>query len=132
MKLAEMERTALIDLFITKISGNEKETEIAHILASFAAVKLSLSSASKYNVTEYDTDELIDLIETGVLNTEKGGYEEEETAWNIILDSLEPDKVYEIIIGIDKYMRLYARMMQPIDELRLNMLKNFAIESEVI
>lgn len=124
MKLEEMERNELLDFFITRISGHEKEVETAHILAVHAAIKLPLVSAAKYEVDELDTDELIDLVEKGVLDLD-GDIEEEERAWNLILDSLHPEKIFDIIENTDGYMKLYARMMQPIGELRESMLKNY-------
>lgn len=132
MKLEEMERNELVDFFITRISGNEKETEIAYTLALFTAYKLSNESAAKYAVTELATDELIDLIETGILNQNGAGYDEEEKAWGMVLDSLHPEKVFDIITDIDYYMSRYNSIMQPIEKLEYTMLKIFTeIEAEV-
>lgn len=125
MKLEEMKRNELLDFFITRISGHEKEAEIAYVLALFAAYRLSNKSAAKHEVIELTTDELVDLIETGILNQNGAGYDEEEKAWDIVLDSMEPDTAFDIIMDIDEYMKLYGRMMQPIDELKESTLKNY-------
>ena len=130
MKLEEMSRTELVDMFISYISGHEKETEIAYTLGLFTAMKLSNESTIEYDVTEYDTDSLIDLIETGILNQNGAGFDEEEKVWNMVLDTLKPDKVFNIIDSIDHYMDRYNRIMQPIDDLEYTMLKIF-VESEV-
>jgi|BioPla2DNA2_1021312.scaffolds.fasta_scaffold06123_4 hypothetical protein len=130
MKLEEMKRNELLDFFITKIAGHEKEVEIAYILALFTAYNLPSGSASKYEVTELTTGELIDLIETGILNQSGAGFDEEEKVWDIILDTLKPEKVFDIITDIDRYMEIYDNIMQPIDRLEYAMLKIF-VESEV-
>lgn len=130
MKLEEMKRNELLDFFITRVSGNEKEAEIAYMLALFTAYNLSNESAIRHEVTELATDELIDLIETGILNQSGAGFDEEEKVWDIILDTLKPEKVFDIITDIDRYMEIYDNIMQPIDRLEYAMLKIF-VESEV-
>lgn len=128
-KLNELNRTGLKDMFISLISGNSMEVEIAHMLSVFTAVKLPLESAIKHEVLELDTEELIDLLETGLLNT-KGGYEEEEEAWDLVLDSLKPEMVTSIIYDIAYYMKRYARSVMPVNDLKLSLLKGF-VEGEV-
>lgn len=131
MKLEEMERNELLDFFITRISGHEKETEIAYMLALFTAYGLSDKSAAKHEVTELATDELIDLIETGILNQNGAGYDEEEKAWGMVLDSLHPEKVFDIIADIDHYMDRYNAITKPLEQLEYTMLKIF-VESEAV
>lgn len=128
-KLNELSRTELKDMFISLISGNDMEVEIAHMLSVFTAVKLPPESAIKHEVSEHDTEELIDLLETGLLNT-KGGYEEEEEAWDLVLDSLKPEMVTSIIYDIAYYMKRYARSVMPVNDLKLSLLKGF-VEGEV-
>ena len=130
MRLEEMERTELIDFFVTQISGNEKEVEIAYVLATYAANKLSRESAAKHDATELDTDELIDLIETGILNQNGAGYDEEERAWGMVLDSLKPDKIFDIIENNSYYMDKFNDIIKPLEHLQRAMLRTF-IESEV-
>lgn len=128
-KLSALSKDELKSICISLISGHDKEEEIAHLLAVFTAIKLPLSSAVKYKVSEHDTPELIDLIESGVLNT-KGGYDEEDKAWNLIFDSLKPDMVMSIINDIAYYMKRYARSVMPVNDLKLSLLKGF-VEMEV-
>lgn len=123
-KLCELSRIELKDMFISIISGHDKEIEIAAILAVFTAIKLPMQSAIKNGVIECDTNEMIELIEQGVL-CKIGGYDEEEKAWDIILDSLKPDEVMDIILDIDDYINRYNGFMLPLNDLKLSLLKNF-------
>lgn len=130
MKLEEMTRTELTDLFITRISANEKKAEIAYMLALFTAMQLSHDSAVKYDVSELLTDELADLIETGILNQNGAGFDEEEKAWGMVLDTLKPEKILDIVENIDRYMIRYHSIVKPLEQLEHTMLKIF-VESEV-
>ena len=98
------------------------------ILALFTAYNLQQARPVRSNGAT--TGELIDLIETGILNQSGAGFDEEEKVWDIILDTLKPEKVFDIITDIDRYMEIYDNIMQPIDRLEYAMLKIF-VESEV-
>ncbi|NLB78307.1 MAG: hypothetical protein GX796_05525 [Clostridiaceae bacterium] len=130
-KLNELERPELKSMFVSLISGHDKETEIAYLLALFAAIKLPLSSAGKHDVTECDISELIDIIETGILNQNGAGLDEEEKAWSMVLDSLHPEKIFDIITNIDYYMNRYNAITKPLEQLEYTMLKIFT-EMEVV
>ena len=124
-RLSELSREELKDMFISMISGHDKEVEIAHMLAVFTAVRLPLTSAIKHEAVEYDTPELIDLIESGVLCNNGGGLDEEEFAWSLIFASLKPDEIMNIILDINDYTIQLHKAMQPFKEQLLNAMISF-------
>lgn len=128
-KLNELDRDELQSMFISMISGHDKEVELAHMLAVFTAVRLPLASAIKYEVVEYETTELIELIENGVLCNNGGGWDEEDFAWNIIFSSLKPDKIMDIILDINDYIISLHKAIQPFKEQLLDAMVSF-VESE--
>ena len=128
-RLNELSRDELKSMFVSMISGHDKEVELAHMLAVFAAIKLPLASAIKYEVTEYDTSELITLIENGVLCNNGGGYDEEDFAWSLIFASLKPDEIMNIILDINDYTIHLHKAIQPFKEQLLNAMISF-VESE--
>lgn len=128
-RLSELSRDELKSMFVSMISGHDKEVELAHMLAVFAAIKLPLASAIKYEAIEYDTSELITLIENGVLCNNGGGLDEEDLAWNLIFASLKPDKIMDITLDINDYTISLHKAIQPFKEQLLNAMISF-VESE--
>lgn len=124
-KLCELDRDELQSMFISMISGHDKEVELAHMLAVFTAVRLPLVSAIKYEVVEYDTPELINLIENGVLCNNGGGLDEEDFAWSLIFASLKPDEIMNIILDINDYTISLHKAIQPLKEQLLNAMISF-------
>ena len=102
-----------IDYFISRISGDEKGTEIHFILALHTAYNMSIKLYSKY-FSGLDTIETTDKICEYLL----GDYEEEDIAWQVIFDNLGTNKILDIIEHIDDYMDRYNKIKAPLEELR--------------
>lgn len=121
-KLSELSRMELKDIFIGLISGHDKEVEISHTLAIFTTYNMSNEIAEKYDLTEYCIDELINLLIVWLKGNE---YDTEDKAWNAILDTLNPDKIINIIDDINSYVKKYSEIITPIDEIKYQSLKLF-------
>jgi hypothetical protein len=124
-KFADLSREDQADYFIQYVSGQEKEIEIGHILAISGAYNLSNETAEKYELTEYDADELIELLD----NTST--WDEENRAWNVFIDTIGISKIWDILDNIDFYIDEFNKINHLLGDLKFILFKAFASKRSI-
>ncbi|HBF39797.1 MAG TPA: hypothetical protein DDW50_21095 [Firmicutes bacterium] len=119
-KFEDLPKSDQIDCFIQHVSGHEKEAEILYILAIYAAYLLTNENAEKYNLTEYTSDELVNLFENA------DGFDEEERAWNSFIDSIGTSQIWDIISNPIPYIDELNKITNLIQNIKYRLFKNFA------
>lgn len=120
-RFEDLSLTDKIDIFVQVISGHEKESKIEKMIAIFTALNMSLNTAIRGNFTGYTTEEVIELLPKLMI----GDYNEEERAWEAILETLNPEIIWDIIDNIDGYTKKYNEIDNLIEDMKLKLLKLF-------
>lgn len=119
-KFDELPIDEQIDFFISQVSANDMEVEIRLILSLFTAFNMDGDTYQKYfdgcDVFE-TTDKLFEYM--------AGSSEEEDIAWNAIINTLRTQKIFDIIDNIEKYMETYNEVHKPIEETKYQAMKLF-------
>lgn len=123
--IEDLSREEQINIVIGLFSGHEKEEEIAAILSILASYKVTDSDYIKY----YDastSEEIEEKINNGILciNSEDQ-WQEEENAWNTILDCLEIGKVIDIIDNCEMYIEKYLKIEDMVEDMRKMLYNDF-------
>lgn len=124
LRFEDLPREDQIDCYIQYVSGHKSEAEISLMLGIFTAYNLPVEVADKYGFSKYSTEEIVSLIPR-FLN---GNLDEEQQAWNAIIESLGIYKTWDIIDDIDTHMKEYHKFMVPLEYLRHWLLNLFASE----
>jgi hypothetical protein len=122
VKFEELSREEQKDLFIQQISGSLYEDEIINLIAIFTNYNINEDSYSKY-YGELDNEETINAINNGLQGDD---WEEEDNAWNTVIDSLNSAKIFDIIDNVESYMDTYLEIMHNLDDMKNTALKLFA------
>lgn len=123
--IEDLSREEQISIIAGQFSGHEKEQEIAAILSILASYKVTDSDYLKFY--DYQTSEEIEKrINDGILciNSEDQ-LQEEENAWNTILDCLGIGKVIDIIDNCEKYIEKYLKIEDLMDDMRKRLYTDF-------
>lgn len=121
-----MSRDEQIGVFISQISGHDKEAEILHILAIFAAYKMTNEIADKYGLMEYSTPELIDNIPEWMRLSDCDG---EDRIWNAVIDAVGLDKIWHIIDNPELYIIKYNEAKHLADHIKDKLYSEFVLSS---
>ena len=122
IQLSEMPREEKIDMFIQMVSGHSKEVEILDVLSVMTTYSISNETTLNYGLEEYDTQGLQQLL---FLELEGGTTDDEEHAWNVILDTVSPAQVFDIIDKPDKYIQGYGSIRHQIEDFETYLIKRW-------
>lgn len=98
-RFEELSLDEKIDIFIQHISGHEKEDEIYCLLALFTSYNINRELTERF--AEYTTEQIKEIINSKLIS---GGFDDEQEAWEIIINTLGTDKVWDIIDNVDEYI----------------------------
>lgn len=130
--IEDLSREEQINFVVGQFSGHEKEEEIAAILSILASYKVTDSDYLKY----YDaltSEEISQRINSGILCIySENQWQEEENAWNSILDCLGIGKVIDIIDNCEKYIEKYLKIEDLVEDMRKRLYNDFFLLAENI
>ena len=126
---SDIPRNEQIDYFINKVSCHEFEDEIADMLSTLAAynntIHKNIADHPLYeSYFDLDVEELRDLLNNSIMDADD--VDEEEKAWNLILDTLGESKVFQCIDDYslrDKYLNK-KREIEDIREKMFHLIAN--------
>lgn len=120
-------RAKQIDTFISLIHKSGKVVDIHKTLSIITAYTISGDTYEKY-FPEWMYEDIIKMLQTSLENGGNGHlfYEEEEAAWNAIIDTLGVSKILDIINNPDRCLVQYDRIIRQIEELKDQLLEGFA------
>lgn len=121
-----MSRDEQINVFISQVSGHDKEVEIQHILAIFTAYKITNEIADKYGLMEYSTPELIDNIPEWMRLSDCDG---EDRIWNAVIDAVGLDRIWHIIDNPELYIIRYNEAERLTDHIKDKLYSEFVLSS---
>lgn len=119
-RFEDLPRAEQISIFIDRISGDEKEEEILHQLALFTAYNIDGYNFARF--IEYSIEQLVELLNR-YLND--GNYDEENIAWNLVIDTLGIDKIWDIIDDIDEYIMKYLEIKHTLENLETTVMEMY-------
>ena len=122
IKLSDMSREEKISMFIQMVNGHSKEVEIFDVLSVITTYSISNETALKYGLEEYDTQGLQQLL---LLGLEGGTIDDEERAWNVILDTVSAAQVFDIIDKPDEYIQGYGSVRYQIEDFETYLIKRW-------
>lgn len=118
----DLSRMELRDFLSNQVSGHEKDVEIVVLISTFTAIKMTNSICEKFELTEYDLKELIDLINSK-LNAD--GYDDEEFGWDLVIETIGAEGVIEIVDNVNEYMGEYLKITHQLENLERTLLELF-------
>ena len=121
-----MSRDEQINVFVSQISGHDKEVEIRHILAIFTAYRITNEIAEKYGLMEYSTPELIDNISERMWSID---FNEERKVWNAVVESVGLDGIWHIIENPELYIIKYNEAKHLADHIKDKLYSEFVLSS---
>jgi hypothetical protein len=117
-----MPREEMISMYIQTVSGHSKEVEIFESLSALTAHNASNEIKSKYKLQGYNIKQLEKLLYLGL---EGRILNDEERAWNFIIDVLSPAVVFDIIQNADKHIERYKAIRQYVNDYEAFLVKNW-------
>ena len=122
IKLSDMPREEKINMFIQMVSGHSKEVEILDVLSVMATYSISNETALNYGLEEYDAQELQQLL---LLRLDGETIDDEERAWNVMLDTVSLAQVFDIINNPDEYIQGYGSIRHQIEDFETYLIKRW-------
>ena len=129
VKFENLSRDEQISFFIQQVSGHDHETEIINILAILAAYNLESETYLKHFEGCCGND-IVNILNSFMNNTDVG-VEEEDLAWNIVIDSIGIHNVQDVIDNPEKYITEYLNIIQPLEDLKEKRFGEFAAKYKV-
>jgi len=121
-----MSRDEQINVFVSQISGHDKEVEIQHILAIFTAYRITNEIAEKYGLMEYTTRELINNIPEWMRSSDCDG---EDRIWDAVVESVGLDGIWHIIENPELYIIKYNEAKHLADHIKDKLYSEFVLSS---
>lgn len=109
-----------IDIFIQQISGHEKEDEIYCLLALFTAYNINEEVLESY--VAYTTKQIAEIINNKLIN---GGFDDEQEAWEVVINTLGTDNIWDIIDNANEYICRFNQLKNLLETLENVMMKMF-------
>jgi len=116
VKFKDVPKDEMIDMLVSRISGDDHEQEMFLLISTFTAYNLGKDLYVKY-FDECETDEII----TKLINYFYDGCEKEEIAWECAYETLG-EKLFDITDKFEEYMKTYLQITQPLESLLATML----------
>lgn len=128
--IENLPREEQIDLAINMFSGHEREIEIANILSILASCRITNDDYIKY----YDglvAEEIKERINDSILNNKsdhiKDIWQEENNAWNCIINALSMSTVFEIMHNWKRYVGLSIKIESLLYDTRKKLYTEFLL-----
>ena len=129
--IEDLPREEQIDIIISQFSAHEREDEIASIFATLTSYKITGDDYVKY----YDglaTEEIEERINNAILhnNTEdiKDVWQEEQNAWNSIINALGIVIIFEVMNNWEKYVSTSIRIENLLSDTKKHLYTEFLLE----
>ena len=129
IKLSDMSREEKINMFIQMASGHSKEVEIFDVLSVMTTYSISNETTLNYGLEEYDTQGLQELLLLGLEGETIN--DEEERAWNTILDTVSSAQVFDIIDKPDEYIQGYGSIRYQIEDFETYLIKRWVTAGQM-
>lgn len=129
--IEQLPREEQINIIICQFSGHEREIEIASIFATLTSYKIANNDYIRY----YDglvTEEIEERINNAILNNNLDNiedvWEEEQIAWNSIINALGIITIFEIMDNWEKYVGRSIRISNLLYETKKHLYTEFLLE----
>ena len=115
------------DLFEERIGENWRRPEIYHMISLFTAYNYKFEKG-QYDgcFDEMDIDEMTDLLSEYFTCEKYENTAERAIAWDVAIETLGTDKIWDIIDNICKYMDEYHEITVPLEDTKAILLRGFA------
>lgn len=126
--IKNLSRDEQIDIIIGQFSGHEREDEVAAILATLTSYKITNEDYNKYYDGLVD-EEIEERINNAILNiNSEDVLQEEENAWNSIINALGIETIFDIMDNWKKYVTRSIKIYDFLFETKKRLYKEFLLE----
>lgn len=122
-------REEQIDVIIGQFSGHERIDEIAYIFATLTSYKITEDDYLKY-YDELANEEIKERISNAIINENisKDILQEEQNAWNSIINALGITTIFEVMDNWEKYVGRSIRIGNLLSDTKKHLYTEFLLE----
>lgn len=127
--IEDLSREEQIDVIIGQFSGHERIDEIAYIFATLTSYKITEDDYLKY-YDELANEEIKERISNAIINENisKDILQEEQNAWNSIINALGITTIFEVMDNWEKYVGRSIRIGNLLSDTKKHLYTEFLLE----
>lgn len=129
--IEDLPRKEQIDVIIGQFSGHERMEEVASIFATLTSYKITGDDYIKY-YDELSTEEIEERVNNAILNNNsedvKDVWQEEQNAWNSIINALGITTIFEVMNNWEKYVSRSIRIENLLSDTKKHLYTEFLLE----
>lgn len=126
--IEDLPRDEQISIIIGQFSGHERMEEVASIFATVTSYKITGDDYIKY-YDELSTEEIEERINNAILNNNSENvWQEEQNAWNSIINALGITTIFEVMDNWKKYVGTSIRISNLLYETKKHLYTEFLLE----
>lgn len=126
--IEDLSREEQIDIIIGQFSGHERMEEVASIFATLTSYKITSDDYIKY-YDELSTEEIEERVSNAILNNNSENvWQEEQNAWNSIINALGITTIFEVIDNWEKYVGRSIRIGNLLSDTKKHLYTEFLLE----
>ena len=126
--IEDLPREEQIDVIIGQFSGHERMEEVASIFATLTSYKITGDDYIKY-YDELSTEEIEERVSNAILNNNSENvWQEEQNAWNSIINALGITTIFEVMDNWEKYVGRSIRIGNLLSDTKKHLYTEFLLE----
>lgn len=126
--IEDLSKEEQIDIIIGQFSGHERMEEVASIFATLTSYKITDDDYLKY-YDELVDEEIEERINNAILNNNlENVWQEEQNAWNSIINALGITTIFEVMDNWEKYVSESIRISNLLYETKKHLYTKFLLE----
>nr|WP_321026338.1 hypothetical protein [Clostridium neonatale] len=126
--IEDLPREEQIDVIIGQFSGHERMEEVASIFATLTSYKITSDDYIKY-YDELSTEEIEERVSNAILNNNSENvWQEEQNAWNSIINALGITTIFEVMDNWEKYVGRSIRIGNLLSDTKKHLYTEFLLE----
>lgn len=126
--IEDLSREEQIDIIIGQFSGHERMEEVASIFSTLTSYKITGDDYIKY-YDELSTEEIEERVNNAILNNNSENvWQEEQNAWNSIINALGIVTIFEVMDNWKKYVGRSIRIGNLLSDTKKHLYTEFLLE----
>ena len=126
--IEDLPREEQIDVIIGQFNGHERMEEVASIFATLTSYKITGDDYIKY-YDELSTEEIEERVNNAILNNNSENvWQEEQNAWNSIINALGITTIFEVMDNWEKYVGRSIRISNLLSDTKKHLYTEFLLE----